>query len=348
MVRVAVQAGAAPVAAAAHTRQVARRSRARTRSPVELGTSAPIDPGGRPPPNGDLTIFTLALSGAIDPTTLMQAIAVQMRRLQTDNQTTAVRNSGEAARAADRRAEALLEKAEKMARKAAEKAPPWVKKLIGAVLTAIGSLLSIFGGAGAALVAVAVVLIAAGDIIDGMAERGMIPEKAGRIVGLCCKLLGALLMAGAGIASTAGNASATASTAENLGSSATTAGGTAGQAVQETTQAAGNVAQGAEVAAKVESTTKALKLIKSLLEPLQQLVEVGVDTAHAAFQFQADMAQQNASEQRVRSEQDRDFAETAVEAIKDVFAQHAGMVRRLESARQAQSEASLAAARGIV
>jgi hypothetical protein len=148
-------------------------------------------------PHRAMTLAIL-LSRAIDPMTALMGLQSALR-------TTATRqHEGEieagAARSETEFTERMqqLEKAAKAAAKAA-KTRPWLRKLIGAVITAIGAVASIFAGAGAGLVAVGVILIATGDILATLVEKGVIKgeraQKAVAITAAVLKIAGAIVMA---------------------------------------------------------------------------------------------------------------------------------------------------------
>jgi len=168
-------------------------------SPVSLGAEGP---GLRPPTNApDLSDPRVAatvgvlLAGVIDPMAFMTGLQGRLREVSTDQQNRDVKVSTQRSESAEESRRISLDKARKAAEKAAAKAPRWVKKLIGAIIAAIATVAAVFtGGASLALAVVAVVLLVAGEVVQALAERGVLDEKNGGIAAAAIKLVAAAIM----------------------------------------------------------------------------------------------------------------------------------------------------------
>ena len=207
-------------------------------SAVELAADRPVREGAssRAPgvPAADAASASTALNGAqlgnlsmgllalADPMSMLMAIAsherAQGERVNTDR----AQDAGRSAEAAANQRMEAAEKAQAAARKAhglLKFAPKWVKKMIGGIIAAVGVVGAAFtGGASLALAIAAVVLLAAGDIVDAAVSRGWIKPDKAQWVSLGLHVAGAVLMSvsGVGAAEGAGTLAQVASTASRV------------------------------------------------------------------------------------------------------------------------------------
>lgn len=332
--------GVGPVGGTTRTTETETRTTARpsdrresASSVATQGTGIPI-PGGAT--QGEMQLFALALSGALDPTTMLQAIEIVGRNEQTEMQKANLDNADVRAELGEMRKRRLLQKAERALKKAQKRMPSWARKLISAIVTAIGSVLSIFGGAGAALVAVGIVLIAAGDIVSGMAERGIIQDpKKGMIAATVCKLAGAICMFVGGITGADSTVDAAKSGAEG------------GKGIADATQTAQTTSDTVQTAQRVEEATKWLKVIKALIGPLSTITQATLDVVSGAHEFKAEQRKLDAEEQQLNVDDANDDRDEVVAVIKRTFERYQRIASRFAESRQINNQAQLFAAQAI-
>ncbi|HJL46451.1 MAG TPA: type III secretion system translocon subunit SctE [Polyangiaceae bacterium LLY-WYZ-15_(1-7)] len=286
----------------------------------------------------------------------MAALASFTNNAEIENRTEDVQASRQDSEMQRERVMHALEKVEKALKKAANKAPRWVKKLIGAVLTAVGTVASVFsGGATLALVVVAVVLIAAGDIVDELAHRGVLDERNGAIAASVLKLVGAALMIAAGGASAAGDAASglsqagqagasaaqAATTTAHAGSQAAQAGGATAQAVTTGTKAVADLAEQGARAAELAST------ITDLISGVNDVVTATFAIVRGVHQHRADQANATADFHRTLEEDANLETESASDALRRVVERHARIMASVTRTQQVRAEAALTVARSI-
>ncbi len=164
------------------------------------------------------TTLGVVLSGMFDPMAILAGLQAHLRDVQTEEASQGAELSEARADREDAARLECLRKAEKALKKAQSRMPKWAKKLISGVLAAIGTIAScVTGGASIALVVVACVLMAVGDVIDFLTEKGVIDNpKVGMALSLVCKLAAAVCTLGAGFANAAGAAGQVAQTAQTF------------------------------------------------------------------------------------------------------------------------------------
>ena len=141
------------------------------------------------------TAVAILLAGVLDPMAMLTGLEGRLRDVGSNQQERDVRVETQRSETADAARKVSLDKARALAEKAAAKAPPWVKKLLGAVITAIGAAASVFtGGASLALSVIGVVLMVAGEVVQALANHGVIDEKNGGIAAAAIKLVAAAIM----------------------------------------------------------------------------------------------------------------------------------------------------------
>lgn len=184
-----------------------------SRSPVPAVESAPeraLAAGGSPAPvaldRRQATSLGIVLSGMLDPMAVLTGLQAHLRDVQTDEAAQGAEGSEARADREDAQRLECLRKAEKALKKAESRMPKWAKKLISGVLAAVGTIAScVTGGASLALVVVACVLMAVGDAIEFLTEKGVIDNpKVGMAISLVCKLAAAVCTFGAGLVNSAG------------------------------------------------------------------------------------------------------------------------------------------------
>lgn len=163
--------------------------------------------------NHRMMTLSILLAGAVDPMALLAGVQGHIRDASSEARASDSNAANIRGAAADRAREVALERAQKMAEKAMSKMPRWAKRLIGAVISAVGTIASVVtGGASLALTVVGVILMAAGEIVQTLAEHGIIDEQNGMIAAVCIKIIGSICTLGAGAVS--GGAQIAASTSD--------------------------------------------------------------------------------------------------------------------------------------
>ena len=282
-----------------------------------------------------LATLSVLVGGMVNPATILASLQSQMRNLAIDTQATEVDAASERNACAEENRRVCLEKAEKALAKMRKGMPKWAKKLIGAVLTAVGTIAAcVTGGASIALIVVACVLMAAGDIVEAMTERGVIKnEKVGMAVSLACKLVAAACTLGAG-----GGVADAASTGAQAGQTAATVGQTAATVASTGTQAA---TAAADVAGVIES-------VATLVQTTQTLAEAGVGIHNGVRKYQAEIAESDAEEASINADISLEQLGTITEAIADVERRYSRVMSRIAEIVSTSHDARIEAAMGIV
>jgi len=255
------------------------------------------------------------LSGGLmllaDPMSMLMAIASHERAQGERVNTNRAQDAGRTAEAASTQRLDAAQKAEKAARKAKglmKFAPKWVKKMIGGIIAAVGVVGAAFtGGASLALAIAAVVLLAAGDIVDAAVSRGWIKPDKAQWVSLGLHVAGAVLMSVSGVGAAQG------------------------------AQAIGTVARVASMTAKVASVVEDVNEIK---DAALQAGAAGLEFKSAKFQRRADAAGLAVD----AALQDQ---EGASDSMRGSFESYARVASRVQSMQAIKQQAAMAQARSL-
>ena len=151
--------------------------------------------------------LAMVLTTLLDPMTLIGAMQVKLRDSNATTQTAAIDEASSRSERADRQRMEMLEKAQRALAKKARGMGKFAKKLLGAILTVVGTVASVFtGGASIALTVIGAVLLIAGEVVQFMADKGILDEKNGGIAAMVLKLVGAIVQTVASFGAGAGSA----------------------------------------------------------------------------------------------------------------------------------------------
>ncbi len=259
------------------------------------------------------TTIAVLLSGALDPMALIAGLQSRLRNQSAEATENDASASLETARSEEAERGRLLDDAMKMLDKKTKGMSRWGKKLLGAIMTAVGTAAScITGGASMALVVVAIVVMAAADIVEAMARRGFLDGKNGMVAAAVLKIVGAVLMAVSGNVGEAGSAAA--------------------QGAQGTAQAVDAAKTAAEIA-------KTVKTVHKVVTAVYGALEAGLELANGIFDFKA-------AKLNIQADGAEDRRDDALERLDDASGdlamlqqRYARVVGRLMATMQVQGQA---------
>jgi len=260
-------------------------------------------------PNQAATLAIL-ISGSGDPMAMMLGMQSRLREMGVELREQDVESAdGRSITEEAERTEAL-DQARAAAEKAIKRMPKWVKKLVGAILTAVGTVASVFtGGASVALTVIGVVLLVAGEVVQALADRGVIDERNGSIAAMAIKLVAAVVMC---VASCGANT---------------------GGLVNAGQQAAQIGAVVADVARYTQATVST--------------VTSAMDTQRAVCEFHSTNFRIDASEHELNRDIANEEMEESSEAIIRLMRVHQRVAERIRAAVQARDEAMVATAQAF-
>lgn len=176
---------------------------------VQLAREAQVSGGvhSAPMTEAQAGAFAMVLNTVLDPVTMIGALQARLRDNNAELEEAGAADAAQRSEFANREQMHMLEKAQRALRKKARGMGRFAKKLLGAILTIVGTVASVFtGGASVALTVIGAVLLLAGEIVEVMAEKGILDERNGGIAAMVLKLVGAVVQTVASFGASAGSA----------------------------------------------------------------------------------------------------------------------------------------------
>ncbi len=267
--------------------------------------------GAQPRPQlnaSDVSALESILVPLMDPMIALGAVQARVRDQRVESQETEAADSANRAEIAEAERQQQLEKARRALEKKMRGLPRWLKGLIGAVVAAIGAVASaVTGGASVVLAGVALAFLLAGDVVNALVARGILPAKPASYIAIGLKIVGAVL-----------------SSIATLG--------------------AGGASSAATISSAAADWVKLADTVAQITKACVEVADGAIAISNSVKQFRADMAQAQAALQAAIRDEAREDIEDAVADMRGIHQSFTRVMQRLRLAVDAGGESGMTAA----